>query len=422
MKRFAVLICLFLLWGCAAGIDYGHLARQMDAGDCQGALDLLEGQRYGANQELLYLMDAGMLNMRCENHGAAVDYFNRADDLARDLWTLSVSREAASFFWNDYTRAYRGEDFERAMIHLMAAISYIEMGDRDAALVSFRRLDSLLRELNDRYEKKNVYNEDAFARYLSGILYEADGSLDDAFIAYFRAYEIYRDYEKHYGTPAPSTLVEDLRRTGIMVDRIDDLTKLGIDPNASFEDHHGAGSGYGKVVFIAFRGNAPKKVENAIIIPAASGPLKFSFPHYVVQRPTPGRKMIILESTENRYNVETYLVQDINRIAVKNLHDREGRVMARMMARSLAKQVLIDRAARETGIDALRIGMNIANLFVERADTRSWRTLPGEIHLARVFVPAGSYIVNTVSGYGGETGLEKVDVKAGETEFVFQMM
>ena len=415
-------MCILFLSGCATGLDYRQIDRHMAAGDCPAALDSLEKSRYSANQKLLYFMDAAMINMRCGNNEAAVDYLHQAENLARDLWTLSVSREMASFLWNDYTRPYAGEDFERAMINLMAAVSYIRMGDHNAALVEFRRLDSLLNGLNDKYEKKNVYKEDAFARYMSGILYEDDGNINDAFIAYYRAYEIYNDYQKYYGTPIPSILLADLYRTGKAVDRIEDIRKLGVDPELISRYKDDEIPGYGKIVIVGFKGRAPRKVESALLVPTRSGPVKIAFPDFVVEKPVRSGRTVIVESEEDRFTVDTHLVQDVNMIAVKNLHDKRGRTMARVAARTLAKQVAIDLAAKEAGSDVLRLGMNIANLFVERADTRSWRTLPGEIYLSRLFVPAGDYTVHPPSGYGAKTRSETVIVTPGSTEFIFQMM
>jgi len=35
-----------------------------------------------------------------------------------------------------------------------------------------------------KYEGKNKYREDAFIRYVTGVLYESRGGINDAFIAY----------------------------------------------------------------------------------------------------------------------------------------------------------------------------------------------------------------------------------------------
>lgn len=142
----------------------------MRAGDCTQASAFLEESRedYPENALLLRLLDSAMVNMHCRNFDAAQEAFRQAEDLSQDLWTTSLSRETASFLTNDYVLAYAGEDYERAMIHLMSALAYIDAGQPWEALVECRRLGSLLTLFNDRYDHKNVYREDAFGRYLSG--------------------------------------------------------------------------------------------------------------------------------------------------------------------------------------------------------------------------------------------------------------
>ena len=422
----AIALGLILLAGCAAGPDYRYIDGQRSAGQCEDATEYIDGRRggYGRNQRVLFHMDAGMIHLRCGNYTSATDHFRQAEDIARDLWTISISREAASFLINDYTRPYAGEDFERAMIHLMAAFGYIGMDDHEAALVEFRRLDTLLTGLNDRYGEKNVYREDAFARYMSGILFEAEGYEDDAFIAYRGAYAVYKDYEKQYGTSAPPELARDVCRLAAQVDRKDDAREIGIDCADVKGDGPTAYKDYGSVVFIGFRGSAPRKAEDGLIVPTSAGPVKIAFPRYVVSRPPPLRGSFILEQKGDdgeSIAADPRLAQSLSRIAVKNLEDRRARVIARTATRTAAKQVTIDRIAREAESDSLRILLNLANLFVERADTRSWRTLPGEIYMARVFVPPGTYTVHLPAADRGGPRTETVSVRAGGTEFVFQM-
>src|SRR5207245_9403545 len=108
----------------------------------------------------------------------------RAEDRIDALYTVSLHLEAGAFLTNDTTLPYEGEDFEKVMINVIAALNYVSLDRLDDALVEVRKVDQKLNVFNDRNEKKNVYKEDAFARYLSGILYEARGELNDALVAY----------------------------------------------------------------------------------------------------------------------------------------------------------------------------------------------------------------------------------------------
>ncbi len=124
---------------------------------------------------------------------------------------------------------------------------------------------------------------------------------------------------------------------------------------------------------------------------------------------------MIVESGSGYMEAKAELVEDINEIAVKNLSDRKGRIIAKMIARAVAKQAAINAVTKERGTKLL---LNIANIFIERADTRSWRTLPGEIYLSRMFLPEGKYNVYVSQCGGKKSAVDSVNLKAGETRFV----
>ncbi|MGM0452280.1 MAG: COG3014 family protein [Thermodesulfobacteriota bacterium] len=420
-KTTIAFFCLLAMLGCrAAGPDYGKINRQLRSDRCPRVVDYIENQQseYGRHQKLLYMMDSAMIHMNCGHYETANQYFHQAEQLAEKLWTKSVSKEAASFVWNEYTKPYDGEDFERVMINLFSALAYIEMGNYDEAMVECRRLNLLLNTYNDKYEKKNVYKEDAFARYLSGMLYEATGQPDDAFIDYFKAYQAFKDYKKYYDTPMPPTLVKDLCRVAAQVDRLAEVEKAGVEPDQIQRQKFPDTQELGKVVFIHFMGAAPRKVENRITIPTKGGPVKIAFPGYKPNPPSCSKSRLVLESSDGQVSAASHLMEDINKIAVKNLKDRKARVMAKVVARAAAKQVVIHQASEEAGTNLVKIGLNIANNFIERADTRCWRTLPGEIHLARTFVKPGKYRAFADVCHHGKTFKQTIAVKAGQTEFI----
>ena len=70
----------------------------------------------------------------------------------------------------------------------------------------------------------------------------------------------------------------------------------------------------------------------------------------------------------------------------------------------------------------------LARIFVlvtEEADIRSWRTLPGEIQMAHLWIPAGSYsvLVHAVDHQGRVVGSpepEQLDVQSGEVRMLLR--
>jgi hypothetical protein len=60
----------------------------------------------------------------------------------------------------------------------------------------------------------------------------------------------------------------------------------------------------------------------------------------------------------------------------------------------------------------------------EEADKRCWRTLPDEIHVTRLWVPAGEYLLQlqpvTKTGGSGRATVHHVVLQGGETRFFTQ--
>ena len=414
---------LLLLGGCAHRLDYNRLYAQLQDGDCGAATLHIENNRkhYGSNAQLLYLLDAAMVHLQCREFETAQQKFHAAERLAESLWTESLSRQAASLVTNEYLVKYPGEDYERALINMMSALGYLQSEAFDDALVEIRRLDSLLSLFNDKYEHKNVYKEDAFGRYLSGILHEADNALDDAFIDYRKALLTYRDYDKYYGTPAPATLIEDLLRVAAAVDRMEDAERLL--PRNSLQRRQAPSTNrhMGKLVFLQLSGRAPTKTQGQVVVPTGAGPVSIAYPRLLLLPPACMEHRLTLASPDMVIVATLDLVQDIGRIALKNLEDKKGRIMAKTIARAVTKQVIIEGLANSSDDEAamaLRTALNIANLFLEQADTRSWRTLPGQIYMDRLFIPPGEYTVQIAACGGRPHKLQNILVKAGKTHYI----
>ncbi|UCG77647.1 MAG: hypothetical protein JSV21_08700 [Nitrospirota bacterium] len=426
MRRYFIVLLIIataVLSSCTSGIDYSTLDAMMGRGECDAAPEYIEqgADRYGDNARLLYHLDLAMVNMLCGKHEDSNRSFRNAEDIAEELWTKSITREAASFLLNDYTKPYAGEDYERALINLLSAINYAVIGDHDGSLVEVRRLDANLLDFNDRYEKKNIYKEDAFGRYLSGVIYEASGKLDDAFIDYLKAYNIYGDYRENYGTYRPEILIEDLIRVARKLRRDNEITHIIEANDGRYDEKFDAGR-YGKVVMIHFNGVAPVKVDDKFIFHSSSGPITVAFPSMIVKEPVCRHSRMTLISGDKVRSFDSELVEDINGIALKTLDDRRGRLTLKEITRVFLKQGVINAATDHIDDEGARllakVLLNVVNIAVEQADTRSWRTLPGEVHMARAFVPPGNYWVNADSCGSESTLIPSLSIKAGETKFL----
>src|SRR5690606_31304652 len=127
---------------------------------------------------------------------------------------INYFHEAAGYFTNPNVSVYRGEDHEHLMLLYFKAINYLKLGDHEKALVECRRLNIRLNQLSDKYESERKYKRDAFIHNLMGIIYQASGDYNNAFIAYRNALDIYdEDYASLFSVTAPLQLKKDLLNT-----------------------------------------------------------------------------------------------------------------------------------------------------------------------------------------------------------------
>jgi len=416
---FIVFVILFLPWISGCGVSqryYIRLDHALAGQDYEGALEILKPEEYGDRNEVLYNLDRGTLLQLAEDFTGSITHFDRADKKMDELYTVSITKLTESFVVNDNAAPYEGEDFEKALVNMFQALNYIWLGDLDEALVECRRVNTKLGILNQKYEKKNIYREDAFVRYLAGILYEARGEDNDAYISYKKALKIYRtDYSEFYGTEEPPWLEEDMRRTGI---------RSGVLEREAGRVQEGGENG--EIVVIFFNGLSPRKVEDhlAILLPGEKL-AKIAFP---VFQPVSRRATSARIYADGQDMGETVLAEDIEAIAIKNLEDRRGRAILKLGTRQAVKYLIskgigdiAEKRARGMG-QLVGFLASAALAAAEVADVRSWRTLPAQIQVGRFSLPSGMHeITIQPMGHGGFSSspiVKNVLVRKGRITFV----
>ncbi|MBI5198103.1 MAG: hypothetical protein HZA19_05780 [Nitrospirae bacterium] len=413
-------------------LDQSIVDRRYDEAD-----RLVEKQQtaYGERNAVLYHLDRAMTLHLSGSYEESNRHLELAEQRMEELYTKSLTAEAGAMLTNDNLLPYEGEDFEKVMVNLLGAVNYALLGQWDDALVEARKVDHKLNLLNDRYEKKNVYKEDAFARYLSGILYEARGELNDAFIAYRNAYEAYGAYQENYGTEIPSPLPLDLLRLADALHLTEESAEYREQfPGLSFETYADL-SQKGELILVSLDGGSPVKEDFFIDAPIPDGSggtylLRIALPRFVPVPSRVDRMEVRVRPNLSDESIPAERVEDITAIGKKNLEDRIGRITAKAIARAAAKYTAalkIRKKASEGGGQAAGAFAdfltNVFNVATEQADKRSWRTLPGEIRLARVPLSPGTYEVELIYYDPGGMVLERKEmkdivIKAGEKKFI----
>ena len=354
------------------------------------------------------------------------------------------------------------------LINVLKALNYATMGQWQDALVEARRIDHRLNVLSDRTKEKNAYRDDGFARYLTGILYESTGDVNNAFIAYRKAYETLEATRAWSHTAVPSQLRADLLRTAEALHFTQELAEYQqAFPEAEWKSSQ-ALQQLAQVVVISYNGRAPHKEDQFLDLPISLDALQLvllnrgisqsnrqsnrgvdtvlyglngrvvrvALPRLVPQKTHVRVDTVnLISDNGSRVTVNTELAHNVTAQADKALSERMAGITVKALARGATKFALAEGATRgaqqAAGKDAapwvgLLVGLLTKGLAVasEEADKRSWQTLPDEIHLARVWVPAGHYQVqHSASGPLEPLKLETMrtlSLGPGETAVVIQ--
>lgn len=417
--------------GCATYSD-SFSAIQRDLADRQydDALKNIEKQSDSKANRVLYLLNKGMVLRMKGDYADSNVAFEAAKAEMERLYAASVSEHTLSFLVNDATVSYGGEDYEQVLVHLYMALNYLQLGQPDDARVEALQVDEKLREIEESVPD-NKYTEDAFSRYLAGMIYDDRSEWSDAMISYRMAYQAYKKYRTDFGEPMPEMLKYDLlrlaRRQGLKNEAARYRKEFGIilPPQKASDDSEKPG----ELVFILNNGLAPIKRERSFttIDPATGILVRIATPYYE-DRPN---NVVDARITVSGKSAITELVEDIDAIAHKSLESHMPAIVARSIARAVAKTTAV-RAAGGSGRNNESAGrllgelaLQVTAIATERADTRSWLTLPANIQMARFPLPAGSYTIKVeLLGADGEVVATReypgVAIAAGHKTYLTQ--
>ena len=361
-------------------------------------------------------------------------------------YSKNYLNEAASFLVNSTITEYRGEDHEHLLLLYYKAINYLKLNDYESALVECRRLNNRLNALGDKYKSDKKYKRDAFIHNLMGIIYEASGDVNNAFIAYRNSYNIYKeDYPGLFLTTVPDQLKQDLMRSAFLNGFQDELDFY----ERQFETKYvHKASNEGEVVFFWHNGLGPVKDEWSINFTVVDGGpgivtfanedmdfsfpfsydyendgsssitdldlLRIAFPKYVERRPTHARGTLSLDGRSK----DLELAENVNEIAFQVLRQRMVLEFSRSLLRAALKKATEQAVQSEN--EGLGLLVGLVNAFTEKADTRNWQTIPHSIYYTRMPLNQGDNKVKlTLKSENGRNQIEQFSFQGqkGKTYF-----
>ena len=428
LRASACLALVVVLAGCSTyASESARIKTELVNGSAERALGVVGKVD---DENVLGLLQRGLLLFYSGQNVEAAQTFDRAYQRIDYLYGTNFAQEALSFLTNDAQRDYTGYPAEQILLHTYASLAYLAEGDLDRALIESRRASTRLTVLDDVRVDKKGYGDDAFAQWISAMLYAEDGDANSCLVASRRAMAAFREYATLWGQEIPANFVRDYtvwaRRFGFPEEALEleeEFGEIARLARAPLRDE-------GEVVLVFESGWVDHLEEARIDWPVLEGDdsidddderarriyRRGSRHHYVVRDDGKLKywlsiAMPTLIHTEPEWHTArlsaldlvsgTEPVQPVSKIFSLTFEEGSTARLLRTIARGIAKYSLVQAVRDGKKKDDGSSGKNevagfLANLFTsatERADTRSWTTLPDTIHLARLTLPAGTHSV-----------------------------
>jgi len=409
-----LVILILGVQGCSSFQNYTRISAPARAdiarGNFQQALEVFPEKSAKGKNEVLIRLERGMIFQSMGQYGRSTREFEQADQLIRNYEERAVisagktASQAGSLLVNEQFTPYEGKDFEKILLHAFDALNYLMTGNLVDARVEVRRAYEQQEILSQKHEKEmekakeegntqgwqrsfeqadrqgyerikskaaSVYSvyHNAFASYLSSLVYELNDEPDEAYIDLKKALT---------ASPGSKSIQMDLIRLAKKLNYRDEVdqweSRFGSDEKIQKDSID---------VFLVFSsGLAPYKQAITFPIPIHRG---FVFASLPVYQFTPSG----LAGGEIEYGdrkVQSSGVFDTDAVASRNFMDEFPIIFAKQVARSYLKAEATSSLGRNQGDLGAILG-TLLSLVTEQADLRTWSSLPKEIQVARAFVP-----------------------------------
>ncbi|MCU0847601.1 MAG: hypothetical protein MUD12_06905 [Spirochaetes bacterium] len=403
---------------------------------------------------LLLLMEAGSMLHAGGEYEKSNKVLLEASKIAKII-PVSVSEQASSLLLDETTTSYRGEDFEKVLIHMYMGLNYLLMKDYASARVSFQAVNEQLAKIKNENGLPK-YKQNIMAKYLTAMAYEISGDMendkDDLEFAYIEFKQI------NQLMPNLDMVKTDLLRLSKKLGYMDDFQQW----SAKFRRNLALSENSGELVLIFESGLCPIKVSRGKLLSdpdmKAAIIISLNSPGALAAGVTVAAVLATLGTSENpipdfvkRSNQTSYvrmisrngmqntvMLENVENTATETLKDDYSRLRAKVAASvaikaaaavgaGYAAKKLAESSKKTQGFASL-IGAGVglitgAVLFSQvRPDLRCWHTLPANLQMSRVFLPPGKHDIRLDFVGGGNNTVNTksvtVEIKKGEKIFI----
>ncbi len=352
------------------------------------------GEKIQSNSDsLLWLELGGSLKRKCKNYNISNDYFDRAENYYKERVDLKgVGENLSDIFFttlvNQNVKEYNGNIFEAIMINVYKGLNFMSLGKKELARVEFNR--ALDRQRRARLEfkkqiekkKKEIEKEEIFVKRAHSLDFLNEKYRQDL----FRDFQAYPDFVNPFATYMAGLfflLDNDYVKAADVLKE-----SLAMEPTKKFlaDDYRLAidwlrkGQGEKKYIWLIYEnGKVLEQVEFKINMPVflASNKVMYS-----------GIALPTLKENSASYSFlslndkNTELIADMDRIVKTEFQNKLPFIIMKSVTQAIAKIVIESQMSSRS--ELLGIGLSLYNIMTNRADVRSWVSLPKNFQAVRV--------------------------------------
>lgn len=375
----------------------------------------------------------------------ATDYYNKLDDKAIINAGGVASSLLASSFGNDNNLTYIGSDYERAFDYFYSGLAYLRKNNLDSAMIDIRAASDIQKLSSVRREKrimkaqeeinskrdytlgsdtKSILEQNnkilsstqnnflnAYIYYISGSIRELYGDSNGAMVDYKLALSV---------NPNNSYLQQDALRLSKSIDYsyYQDLTKSYNDKNTGNYNNQAT------IIVVYEQGFVPKKEEIRGTILGFNGSFfTIALPAYLDTKAKPSLVSVDLVSKAKVKSEKLEVISNVYNLARNDLAEKYPIILARQATRVLTKSITQNEGRKQMednpGLGLLLYGVGSLTTITESADTRSFRTLPHFVQVAKINSNDNINKVNLAINLTKNVVFDNLAVNKGETAIVY---
>jgi hypothetical protein len=382
----------------------------------EAALKALEGTNISKNKEdtVLYNMEKGMLLYLDKKYNEAPKIWEKASLRSEELYTISLSREAASMLVNDSVTDYEGSKFERLMLPMFSSLSFMAKQEEQKARVEVKKAYNVMGSLesDDWESERSSFPRDSFAHYFSAFVYESLKEWDAAIVEYRLGLEKFLKFKSHKSMQSTGDLFASALSRLAEYRKRSDMLLLAKKVKAQKEVlSQSSLNKMGEVLLVIEMGQSPIKVPKDFVIPfprknksLSENLIRVSYPVY---KDIDYKVKHAHISLNGKALGESSSLLDIGYVAKKELEAQRLKTFSRLALRAASKQVATNELHKVNPLLGLVSG--VFSFVTEVADTRGWTLLPDLIQIKRI--PMKANVSNRLNVFLGDGVPKMFDLK-----------